>query len=147
MKYNPLASTMLITSLLFAGATATADDGEKVLKSMSKTGGDSVLDPVPEAEHAFIDTMKFYVRAQASSGEVTTIDYINADGALVESRTHAKPLIGVYIYGPSVGVEGTGFVGHGKRDAFAAVSLDDGTTWKATNLSESADASSRRLVR
>ena len=31
-----------------------------------------------------------------------------------------------------------GFGGHGKRDAFAAVSFDDGNTWKTTNLSDSA---------
>jgi hypothetical protein len=35
-----------------------------------------------------------------------------------------------------------GFIGHGKRDAYAAVSLDDGITWKETNLSESADLTS-----
>ena len=38
--------------------------------------------------------------------------------------------------------EASGFVGHGRRDAFGAVSLDDGETWKVTNLSNSADKSS-----
>lgn len=142
MKTASLISTMLMSSLLLAGKNAWSDDGELVRKSMSKASGNPVLNPVPEAEHAFIDTMKFYVPAQASSGDVTLIDYVNADGALVESRGYAKPLIGVYINGPVVGIEGTGFAGHGKRDAYAAVSLDDGTTWKATNLSESSDSSS-----
>ena len=41
-----------------------------------------------------------------------------------------------------VEVEGTGFAGHGKRDAYAAVSLDDGETWKRTNLSKSGNLSS-----
>ncbi|MGD8803181.1 MAG: choice-of-anchor O protein [Gammaproteobacteria bacterium] len=95
-----------------------------------------------EAEHAFIDMMKFYVPSQASNGTILPIDYINADGALVEQHNTARPLIGVYIYGPAEGVEGVGFVGHGKRDAYAAVSLDDGVTWKATNLSESAELTS-----
>ncbi|WP_152485980.1 choice-of-anchor O protein [Methylohalobius crimeensis] len=40
------------------------------------------------------------------------------------------------------GNEEIGFTGHGKREAYAAVSLDDGNTWKLTNLSESADQSS-----
>jgi hypothetical protein len=35
--------------------------------------------------------------------------------------------------------DSVGFVGHGTREAYAAVSLDDGITWKKTNLSESAD--------
>jgi hypothetical protein len=57
----------------------------------------------------------------------------------------AKPLINVYVYGPVIGFdnpEASGFAGHGRRDAFGAVSLDDGETWKVTNLSNSADQSS-----
>ena len=133
---------LVVIAALSIGTPAFADDGELVRKSMSKAPGQPNTDPVSEAEHAFIDTMKFYVPAQASSGATTFVDYVNADGTLVDSRAYAKPLIGVYIYGPAEGVEGVGFVGHGKRDAYAAVSLDDGTTWKRTNLSESADLTS-----
>jgi len=93
---------------------------------------------VAEAEHAFIDMMKFYVPAQAANGTVAPIEYYDVDGTLVDTRDAAKPLVGVHIYGPVEGVEGLGFVGHGKRDAYGAVSLDDGNTWKVTNLSESA---------
>ena len=50
------------------------------------------------------------------------------------------------MYGPVETVDGVGFIGHGKRDAYAAVSLDDGVTWKKTNLSESADVSPRSDV-
>ena len=46
------------------------------------------------------------------------------------------------MYGPVETVEGVGFVGHGRRDAYGAVSLDDGVTWKETNLSESASETS-----
>ena len=35
--------------------------------------------------------------------------------------------------------------GFGERDAFAALSLDDGATWKNYNLSDSADRSSFTL--
>jgi len=54
-------------------------------------------------------------------------------------------LINVYVYGPVIGFDDfsqSGFPGHGRRDAFAAVSLDDGATWKRTNLSKSAYESS-----
>lgn len=127
---------------LTVGSLAFADDGELVRKTMSSSPGQTIEGPLPEAEEAFIDMMSFYVPAQASSGDQTIIDYYNVDGALQESRGYAKPLIGVYVYGPVVGVEGTGFAGHGMRDAYAAVSLDDGVTWKRTNLSESANLSS-----
>lgn len=51
------------------------------------------------------------------------------------------------MYGPVEGVEGVGFVGHGLRDAYASISLDDGVTWKSTNLSESADKASSDVIR
>jgi hypothetical protein len=132
----------MVTSVL-------ADDGFLVRKSMSKEGQLNPLyqGELPEAEHAFIQMMKFYVPMQAANGTVAPIDYYNVDEALVEERDSAKPLIGVYINGPVEGVEGTGFVGHGLRDAFGAVSLDDGVTWKNTNLSESAGLSSSDVIR
>ncbi|HWR77139.1 MAG TPA: choice-of-anchor O protein [Thiobacillus sp.] len=117
--------------------------GKPVLKSISHEGN---AVPIPgyvsEAEHAFIAQMKFYVPAQEANGATTLIDYFDADGATRYSESYAKPLIGAYIYGPVETVEGLGFVGHGKRDAYASVSLDDGLTWKNTNLSESASETS-----
>jgi hypothetical protein len=127
---------------------AIADDGGNgnpgapFKKTISKAQGQTNTDPVSEAGHVFIDTMKFYVPSKSSDGAVTDIIYHNVDGAEVETRSFAKPQIGVYIYGPVEKIDGIGFVGHGKRDAYAAVSLDDGTTWKRTNLSQSADDSS-----
>ena len=64
---------------------------------------------------------------------------------LVKTELNAKPLVNVYVYGPVISFENplaSGFSGHGRRDAFGAISLDDGETWKATNLSNSADESS-----
>ncbi len=99
-----------------------------------------------EGEHAFIQLMNFRVPAQTASGELLeTIDYITYDGVTELQTTDAKPLINVYVYGPVIGFEDfsqSGFPGHGRREAFAAVSLDDGATWKRTNLSNSADESS-----
>ncbi|MGD2064460.1 MAG: choice-of-anchor O protein, partial [Nitrospirota bacterium] len=141
------ALTALALSCLVAGPVS-ADDGALVRKSMAPSPGNAPPVPegyVAEAEHAFIDMMKFYVPMQAANGTVEPLDaieYYNIDGELVDTRLTAKPLIGVYIYGPYEEVEGIGFVGHGKREAYGAVSLDDGQTWKVTDLSESADLSS-----
>ena len=142
-------TALLVPVFLLAGLTASADDGEKVLKRMSHNAKVTVTPeevgvPVSESEHAFIDMMKFYVPSQAASGMPLQVDYLNADGGLVETLPVAKPLVSVFIHGPAIGVEGTPFA-HSFMDAFAAVSLDDGVTWKPTNLSESADQSSFRL--
>ena len=138
--------------------TAVADDGEKVMKALSDRNAVTVEGYVDEAEHAFIGMMKFYVPAQAANG--TLYSEVDPPGGLPyfynevegtdpeeegepdEVRGLVKPLVGVYMDGPAEGVDGTGFIGHGLRDAYASVSLDDGVTWKQTNLSESAFESS-----
>jgi hypothetical protein len=132
---------------LITATTALADDGFLNRKSISHEAESTVPDYEDEAEHAFIQMMKFYVPAQAADGTVGPIDYFNVDDGLVDTRDLAKPLIGVYINGPVETVDGVGFVGHGRRDAYASVSLDDGVTWKKTNLSESASESSSDVVR
>ena len=138
-----IALTEMATALFLAGG-ALADDGYLVRKSISHEGNPTTYEGYElENEHAFIKMMRFYVPAQAANGTVAPIDYYNVDEALVDSRPLAKPLVGVYINGPVEEVDGVGFVGHGKRDAFGAISLDDGMTWKNTNLSESADLSSQ----
>ncbi|MCU0296231.1 MAG: choice-of-anchor O protein, partial [Candidatus Nanopelagicales bacterium] len=143
MRLKALPLGVALALLAGSAVTGWADDGQLSRKSMSSSSG-TVDDPVPEAEHAFIDYMKLYVPAQAANGVITPIEYFTADESEDAEliRELARPLIGVYIYGPVVGVDGVGFVGHGARDAFAAVSLDDGETWKRSNLSESADKSS-----
>jgi hypothetical protein len=142
-------STLAVSALLLTFTAASADDGDKVVKRMSHNAKltvapEEVGETVAEAEHAFIDMMGFYVPSQAADGTPMAVDYVNADGGAVETLSVAKPLVGVFIYGPAIGVEGTAFA-HSFMDAYAAVSLDDGMTWKPTNLSESADQSSFRL--
>lgn len=134
--------TGLSTGVAMADDGAATADGKPVLRSMSHDASTVGTHPVPEADHAFIARMKFPVTAQKADGTTTTVEYFNADGALVSTAGFAKPLIGVYHYGPVVEVDGVGFIGHGKRDAYASVSLDDGLTWKNTNLSESASETS-----
>ncbi len=142
-KFTVLASSVLLAFM--AGSTAYADDGQRLVRSVSSAPG-ITEDPEPEGEHAFISMMNFHVPSQAASGDLVPVEYFNIDDVLVKTESKAKPLINVYIYGPVVTFDDThetsGYQGHGRRDAFAAVSLDDGETWKATNLSNSADQSS-----
>ncbi len=142
MKRKVLVFFIALLAAMVAITVVLADDGKIVRKRMSHSATPSVQGYEDEAEHAFIGMMKFYVPSQASDGVVEPIEYFNVDEVLEETREHAKPLIGVYIYGPSEGVDDVGFVGHGRRDAYGAVSLDDGNTWKKTNLSESAGMTS-----
>ena len=155
MRIRRKTAALLGAALLIgtAGAVVSADDGYKVSKSMSQDGS-LTGNTVPENEHAFIKTMNFYVPMQAADGSTVFEDplkdptqYYNVDEEFVQERTLAKPLVGVYINGEVEHVDGVGFVGHGVRDAYAAISLDDGTTWKNTNLSESADESSSDVIR
>jgi hypothetical protein len=151
MKSRVGSLTVIASALLawMAVAPSFADDGELVRKSMSHESQPSVAGYVDEAEHAFINFMKLYVPAQAADGTVLLAnDYLNADGTLVTTRNLVKPLVGVFQFGPVIGVkEAGGFIGHGKREAIAAVSLDDGKTWKKTNLSESASLESSEVER
>ena len=145
-------SALIVPALLLAWTAASADDGEITNKRM--TGGNTdnqltvlpedVLEDVSHAEHAFTDMMKFYVPSQAASGLPGPVEYYNVDGNLVETLGVAKPLVNVFLYGPAIEVPETAFA-HSFMDVYGAVSLDDGTTWKTTNLSQSADESSFTL--
>ncbi len=126
-------------------AVASAADGDRVSKRMSHEGSADVT--IPENEHAFVTSMNFYVPTQRADGTVEPVEYFDVDEALVDTRDVARPLVGVYINGEVEHVDGVGFVGHGTRDACGAISLDDGETWKNTNLSDSADTASSDVVR
>ena len=145
---NKIVLSTIITVLSISTFNAYADDGERLVRSVSSPPGNTE-NPEPEGEHAFIKMMNFHVPAQTASGDLrvgeNALEYNNIDGDLVKTEEKAKPLINAYVYGPVVGFENpeaSGFSGHGRRDAFVAVSLDDGETWKNTNLSNSADKSS-----
>ncbi len=122
--------------------TVFADDGPITRKNVSST-------PDLETEFAALRTLPLYVPPQTSGGVLLPlVDYYNAEGALVESREYARPLVAHYTDGPVTYIDDPlygGFPGHGKRDAFGAVSLDDGATWKRTNLSNSAALSSFKI--
>ncbi|MCP4048228.1 MAG: hypothetical protein GY732_19810, partial [Gammaproteobacteria bacterium] len=152
MRFKTLWTSIL--AVLFAGITAIAiaDDGKMERHPVTSAPGQT-SDPEPIAEHAFVKYLNFYVPAQKSDGTHTNpatsteyiIEYENIDEVLVETYGYAKPLISFALYGPVITFDDfsvSGFQGHGRRDVYAAVSLDDGNTWKRTNLSKSAEESS-----
>jgi len=130
----------VIMLLSMTVGSALAEDGLLFRRNISKT-------PDQETEMAAIYMMDFYVPAQSSAGFVGPVDnYILADDAATvayEARDYAKPLVSVYI--DDFPMETKGGMAYGHFDAFAGVSLDDGTSWKTTNLSRSGDKSSFNL--
>jgi hypothetical protein len=134
MRYLVTLAALLVV------VAAVADDGELFNKNVSKT-------PDLETEHATVKMLKLYVPAQSSDGTLLTdgIDYIDAEGAIADNRAYAKPIVAFYHDGHVVSVPDVGFPGHGEKDVFGAVSLDDGATYKRTNLSNTGDLSSFTL--
>ncbi|MDQ2090859.1 choice-of-anchor O protein [Marimonas arenosa] len=153
MRRKTLLLCTTAALLLGTSIPIYADDGDKVLKRLTGGNIDNQLTVLPEdvfgghiaeAEHAYTDVLKFFVPTQRASGLQEPVEYYDIDENLVETLEQAKPLVNVFMYGPAVGVEHTAFA-HSFMDAFAGVSLDDGETWKTTNLSQSADLTSFTL--
>jgi hypothetical protein len=149
---NPFKSRRLTAALaaggLLAAVGAYAVVGEQINKVLSQ-GIEATLPAkwtaANVAEHAFVKYLRYYVPAQRADGTTdgVLVEYKDADGNVIKTRDVAKPLISAFMYGPAYVPDGAGgFVGHGRRDIFAALSLDDGTSWKQYNLSETADKSS-----
>jgi hypothetical protein len=140
-------SLIMIISMLTS--SVLAEDGKLFRRNISKT-------PDGETEKAAVYMMDFYVPAQASTGLVGPVtNYLLADETVsvdYGERYYAKPLISVYI--DEIGADVISFdeeesllsinggIVLGAFDAFVGVSLDDGTSWKTSNLSRSADLSS-----
>jgi hypothetical protein len=149
MKINKtlIYTIVLLIALAMVSGLALAEDGLLFRRNISKT-------PELETEKAAIYMMDFYVPAQASTGLVGPVDnYLLADELTsgYEARNYAKPLVSVWIDGTAnssfyeetddeLGIAG-GIV-LGAFDGYVGVSLDDGTSWKTTNLSRTADLSS-----
>jgi hypothetical protein len=143
-QFKQFSRFILFALMACVIAVARADDGAMFRRDISKT-------PEQETERANINHMAFYVPAQTSSGELISIEYYGADGALVDTREYAKPLVAVYIDGLLEEEEEGVYqifsgAGWGAHDAYAALSLDDGSSWKRTNLSGSAELSSFTLA-
>lgn len=84
-----------------------------------------------------IELAPFYIEARRSDGTTTTIEYHDEHGDLIGTRDEAQPIVMCYLdEHPDTGA----------LDVWAAVSRDDGETWKRKNLSRSADRSSFTLA-
>ena len=148
MSTRALALAVSATLSAAMVASAFADDSQILRRQISSPPG-ITEDPEPEGEHAFVKLMGFLVPTQRANGTVEPVEYYNIEDVLVKTEVSAKPLISVYVFGPVIGFDDfsqSGFPGHGKREAYGAVSLDDGETWQVTNLSNSADQSSFPLT-
>ncbi len=136
MKTKRYIATLAM--LLMLAAPAFAEDGELFVKDISKT-------PDLDTNHAALVVLYKNVLARDSVGEPAPVTYIAKDGSEF-TNDYVRPLIAMYHDGPVVNPADSGeFPGHGKRDVFGAVSLDDGNTFIRSNLSKSGDKSSFTL--
>ncbi|MBT8060937.1 MAG: hypothetical protein KJO33_15190, partial [Gammaproteobacteria bacterium] len=144
MKRLSLFLSLLLTTMivLVSVGISLADDGTIFRRNVSKAEDLAT-------GHAAIKMLPVYVQPQAADGTVLEyISILDAEGSEVEQRTYVQPLIVHYAEGDVETIEEDGyggFPGHGHRDAFGAVSLDGGNTWKRSNLSKSGDLSSFKI--
>jgi hypothetical protein len=156
LTFSIVIALALLASLILG---AVADDGAMHRRNISGT-------PDQETEDALISMMYVYVPAQKADKTQAPVEYYfdldgdNVGETLFETRNYAKPLISTYIdelehedndlLHQVVGGLGIEAVSSGMTmgafDTFGAVSLDDGTTWKSTNISRAADQSSFKLA-
>jgi len=154
---------VLLAIALIALGVSAADDGPLFTRNISRT-------PDTMTGASQMSVMSLYVPAQDTQGEPPDTEFgeleyyvgdcTNSDPSgcdVAYTRPEAKPLLVSYNDGieheddlliastnePLAVTTGAGF---GERDAFAALSLDDGATWKNVNLSDSADRSSFILM-
>ncbi|MEW6286163.1 MAG: choice-of-anchor O protein [Chloroflexota bacterium] len=84
-----------------------------------------------------LDIMGVWFPARKADGSPTAIEYYDENGNLIRTAMDAKPIIVTYTDSvPETGAE----------DIFAAISRDDGKTFKRVNLSRAADKSSFTLA-
>ena len=154
MKVKYFLYILLVVSLviILSSISFAADDGPLFTRNISRT-------PDTMTGGSQLSIMPLYIPAQNTQGEPVEIEYLagectNQDPGgceVVNTMTEAKPLFATYNDGieteddaaipwlDNTIMTGAGF---GERDAFAALSLDDGATWKNYNLSDSASRSS-----
>jgi hypothetical protein len=84
-----------------------------------------------------LNIMGMWFPALRANNDPTDIEYFDEDGALIRTATQAKPIVVAY----TDGIEETGY-----EDIFAAISRDDGNTFKRTNIARAADRSSFTLA-
>ncbi len=125
---SAVAAALVVAPLTVADAdTAGSVAGPFFERNLSDT-------PALGSSKAKIDGLQLYVPARNAAGGLTTVEYRDKDGRLVETRDRARPLVSVYIDDAADDAHGD--------DVWAAYSLDDGDTWQRVNLSDVAGRSS-----
>ena len=159
-KYTYKIFMLMVALMIAIPVMAQDQDGEGTGNhdQTQKSGGNPAMfrknvskTPEEESAKAKLNIMPMWFPAlHASSGgsdglavpatylddnevEHPGIAYYDQEGFFIRDETEAKPLVAVYA---------DEIDGSGSHDVFAAVSRDDGTTWKRTNLSRMADKSS-----
>jgi hypothetical protein len=84
-----------------------------------------------------LNIMGVWFPALKANGDSAVIEYYDDTGTLIRTAEEAKPVVVAY----TDGVPETGY-----EDIFAAISRDDGNTFKRKNLSRAADKSSFTLA-
>jgi hypothetical protein len=114
---------------------AVAGDNNPAIfrKDVSKT-------PDAASAKAKLNVMGVWFPVYTADDDPAVIEYRDQEGDLIRTETKAKPLVITYT---DVTFAGDG---HEYADVFAAVSRDDGNTWKRMNLSRMADKSSFTLA-
>ncbi len=121
-----VALTALTKEEALENLNAGMKAGNLMRRDISKT-------PEMKSDKAKIEIVPVYVPALRSDETSTSVVYHNEDDQVIETRDVAKPIVVTYLDE----IEGTGAF-----DVFAAISRDDGDTWKRRNLSKTADKSS-----
>jgi len=123
------AGTVTLVSVSAEDAKANLDrslDSNMFRKDVSKS-------PDLGSTKAKLNVMPVWFPARKANGEEVVIEYFDENGALIRTTEEAKPLVITYTNeDPTTGA----------HDTFAAVSRDDGNTWKRANLSRAGDRSS-----
>ncbi|OHB34112.1 MAG: hypothetical protein A2X84_05830 [Desulfuromonadaceae bacterium GWC2_58_13] len=86
---------------------------------------------------AKMNDMRVWFPARSANGTETVVEYFDEEGNHIRDAEEAKPMIITYTDEDPV---------TGAPDVWAAVSRDDGNTWKRMNLSRSGDRSSFTLA-
>ena len=93
--------------------------------------------PTLTSSKAKLNVMPVWFPAFTANGEEVSIDYYDEEGNWIRQTAEAKPVVITYTDEDP---------GTGAPDTWAAVSRDDGATWKRMNLSRSGDRSSFTLA-
>jgi hypothetical protein len=105
-------------------------DSSMFRKNVAKT-------PEMSSSKSKLNLMARWFPALRANNELVEIEYYDEDGALIRTATEAKPIVVAYTDAvPETGAE----------DIFAAISRDDGNTFKRMNVARAADKSSFTLA-